>query len=66
MNLTFDHLPPEERLRLLEDIWDSIADVASVPVPPWHIAELDRRLDDPGGEATMSWDQIQPRLWKSK
>ena len=37
-------LTPEERLQLVEDIWDSLAaDVGQIPVPEWHRRELDRR-----------------------
>jgi putative addiction module component (TIGR02574 family) len=42
-----------EKILLLEDLWDSIAaQESSVPVPPSHREELDRRLaeyeKDPG------------------
>jgi putative addiction module component (TIGR02574 family) len=58
-------LPPAERLRLVEEIWDSLAVSAeSVPVPDWHQAELDRRLDDPAEEATISWEEVQASLRK--
>lgn len=56
-------LPPEQRLQLVEDIWDSLAQSeTSVPVPEWHRRELDRRLADPAEEATLSWDEVQQRL----
>lgn len=36
------HLPPEECLSLVEDIWASLAiSTKDVPVPGWHLAELD-------------------------
>ena len=57
------HLPPAERLRLVEDIWDSLAtSSADVPVPGWHREELDRRLDDPAEQATISLDALKARL----
>jgi putative addiction module component (TIGR02574 family) len=38
-------LPLEERLQLVQDIWDSIAATQDdFPVPDWHKEELDRRL----------------------
>ena len=38
-------LPADERLHLVEKIWDSLAVSAeSVPVPDWHKAELDLSL----------------------
>ena len=57
------HLPPAERLRLVEDIWDSLAaSTANVPVPDWHRAELDQRLADPAEQATISLDDLKARL----
>ncbi len=59
------NLPAAERLRLGEEIWDSLAATAeSVPVPEWHQAELDRRLDDPSEQATVSWEEVQASLRK--
>src|SRR5581483_11226760 len=38
------HLPLEERIRLVEDIWDSIAaEQQAIPLTPAQKAELDRR-----------------------
>ena len=59
------NLPAAERLRLVEEIWGSLAATAeSVPVPEWHQAELDRRLDDPSEQATVSWEEVQASLRK--
>lgn len=56
-------LPADQRLKLVEDIWDSIATSPSnVPVPEWHRAELDRRLADPAERATLGWDDVEARL----
>jgi putative addiction module component (TIGR02574 family) len=39
-------LPIDERIKLVEDIWDSIAaDQSALPLTPEQKAELDRRLD---------------------
>jgi putative addiction module component (TIGR02574 family) len=60
-------LPAEERLRLVEQVWDSlVATPESVPVPDWHKAELDRLLDDPSSEPSISWDEARARLRKMK
>ena len=57
------HLPPSERLRLVEDIWDSLAvSTNHVPVPDWHREELDRRLAEPADQATLSLDELKDRL----
>jgi putative addiction module component (TIGR02574 family) len=54
-------------LKLVQDIWDSIAaSPADVPVPEWHKAELDRRLDHPDPGANLSWDQVRERLRRPK
>lgn len=56
-------LPIDERLKLVQDIWDSIAATpADVPVPDWHKAELDRRLDHPDPGPNLTWDQVRERL----
>ncbi|CAN5138518.1 addiction module protein [soil metagenome] len=49
MNVSVDdlrQLPLSERIQLVEDLWDSIAEDASgVGLSPEQVAELDRRLD---------------------
>jgi len=56
-------LPVEERLRLVEDIWDSIAATpAAVPVPEWHKAELDRRLNEPEPGPSLTWEEVRDKL----
>jgi putative addiction module component (TIGR02574 family) len=56
-------LPVADRLELLEQIWDSIAATPEeLPVPEWHKAELDRRLDHPSPDPPLSWDEVRARL----
>jgi putative addiction module component (TIGR02574 family) len=46
MNLNIRELPVEDRIRLVEDLWDSIAqDQHALPLTPEQAAELDRRLE---------------------
>lgn len=46
MNAKLRALPVEERLKLVEDLWDSIAaDQEALPLTAEQEAELDRRLD---------------------
>ena len=46
MNAKLRELPVEERIKLVEDLWDSIAaDRKALPVTPEQRAELDRRLE---------------------
>ncbi len=55
-------LPPEERLQLVEDIWDSLAaDVAQIPVPEWHRRELDRRASNASPQHITS-EELHARL----
>jgi putative addiction module component (TIGR02574 family) len=40
-----NNLPVEDRLKLVQDLWDSIAaDTGDAPVDPKHIAEIRERL----------------------
>jgi putative addiction module component (TIGR02574 family) len=56
-SLGIDRLPVEERLALVEDIWDSIAaDSAALPLTDAQRAELDRRL----GEHETNPDDVVP------
>jgi len=60
-------LPPDERLRLVEDIWDSLAATADrMPIPDWHRQELDRRLADRTEQATLAWTDVRSRLRRAK
>ncbi len=46
MNAKLQELPVEERIRIVEDLWDSIADdQKSLPLTAEQRTELDRRLD---------------------
>ena len=60
-------LPADARLELLEEIWDSLStSPTEVPVPDWHKAELDRRLDHPAPGGPQSWDDVKARLGERK
>jgi len=46
MDAKLQELPIDERIKLVEDLWDSIAaDQKALPLTPEQKAELDRRLD---------------------
>ena len=55
----------EQRMELVEDLWDSIAALPeSVTVPEWHKAELERRLEAyhaNSGEGSP-WQDVKNRL----
>ncbi|MGZ5051011.1 MAG: addiction module protein [Methylobacter sp.] len=58
-------LPVQERIRLVELIWDSIAAVSdAVEISPALKAELERRMRafEANPEAGYSWDQVESRL----
>ncbi len=56
-------LPAEQRLRLVEQLWDSLAD-DEVPVPGWQRDELRQRKADsqtnPGRGS--SWEDVKARI----
>ena len=58
-------LPADERLKLLEDLWDSLSP-DDVPMPDWHKEELDRRLDEPAPGSGQSWDEVRAKLHDPK
>ena len=54
-------LTPDQRLELVEDIWDSLTP-DQVPLPEWHKLELDRRLDHPEPGVRKSWEEVRGSL----
>jgi putative addiction module component (TIGR02574 family) len=65
--LGIDRLSVIERMRLVEEIWDSIAaDPDSLEIPQSHKDELDRRLDEHElhPEAAASREDVMARLLK--
>lgn len=65
-------LPVQERIRLVELIWDSVAAVPeAVEISPALKAELEVRLEEfeANSEAGYSWDQVKSCLkdgsWRS-
>jgi putative addiction module component (TIGR02574 family) len=58
-------LTAEERLDLLEELWDSLAATSeAVPLTGTQRAELDRRLDDLEREGPIGipWDDVLGRI----
>ena len=56
-------LSPEQRLRLLEQLWDSLTD-DEVPLTAAQREELDKRLDEleREGPQGIPWDEVLSRL----
>jgi len=69
MNANLRKLPLNERIRLVEDLWDSIAaDQSALPLTQDQRSELDRRLDayeadgNPGRPAADVIAEIRKKL----
>jgi len=63
--IDIEKMTPEERLRLIEDLWESLRDrPEDLPLSSAHRDELDRRLDefDRGDTKTIPWDEVKRRL----
>jgi putative addiction module component (TIGR02574 family) len=64
-SLGIDRLGVEERIALVEEIWESIAaDSAAVPLTTPQRDELDRRLADQAAHPNdvLSWDEVKASL----
>lgn len=62
---SFDHLTVEERLELLERLWDSLVDTPErIPLTDAQKEELDRRLDDFERDPSIGipWDEVRKRI----
>ena len=63
--IDIDKLAPEERLKLIGDLWESLrATPDDVLLTAAQKAELDRRLDslDRGTAEVITWDEAKRRL----
>lgn len=63
--LNIGDLSPEERLRLIEELWDSLSETPeAIPLTKAQREELDRRLDDleQSGPKGIPWDQVLQRI----
>jgi putative addiction module component (TIGR02574 family) len=61
-SLGIDQLPIEERLALVEEIWDTIsADSSAVPLTDAQRAELEKRIaeDDAHPHDVVPWEQVK-------
>ena len=56
-------LTPEQRLQLIEELWDSLDD-SDVPLTASQKEELDRRLDhlEKHPDQTIPWSEVRRRL----
>lgn len=58
--LDLHRLTTDERLELLERVWDSLSESKSLPLSDSQRADLDQRLDDleREGPVGLSWDEV--------
>jgi len=58
-------LSVDERMMMIEKIWDSV-DKSAINIPDSHKRELDRRLAEyeRGETKFVTWDEIKERLAK--
>jgi putative addiction module component (TIGR02574 family) len=59
-------LPAEERLKLIEELWDSLSPADGVGLADWQRAERDRRLDALEGGTSIGrpWADLRRRFSK--
>jgi len=63
--IDIESLDFEERMRLIEVLWDSLSDDPSkIPLTRQQMKELDARLDriDAGDDAGIPWDEVLDRV----
>ena len=65
--LNIDDLSIDERLQLLEQLWESLRETSgAVPLTDAQREELDRRLDDleRSGPEGIPWEEVQRQIRK--
>lgn len=63
--IEIEKLSTEERLRLIEELWESLrSHPKAVPITDAQRQELDHRLDefDRGDVEAIPWDEVKPRI----
>jgi putative addiction module component (TIGR02574 family) len=63
--IDIDQYSVDERLRLLEEIWDSLTETPeSIPLSQAHRTELDRRISDlyRTGPVGIPWQEVLDRI----
>jgi putative addiction module component (TIGR02574 family) len=62
--LGIDRLSPEERFKLISEIWESLSPIDQTEIPESHRQELDHRLAnaDADPSAGQSWEAVRKRL----
>lgn len=58
-------MPVDERIQLVEDIWDSVVDLPdAIEIPEWHKQELNKRLEGyhKNPELGSPWEEVKKRI----
>jgi len=58
-------MPVQQRIQLVEDIWDSIAEIPeAVEIPAWHKQELEKRLEayHANPNEGSPWSEVKKRI----
>jgi putative addiction module component (TIGR02574 family) len=63
-DLGIDRMSPEDRLRLIGEIWDTLSPADQLEIPESHREELDRRLAaaDADPSTGSPWEEVRARL----
>lgn len=59
-----ESLPQEQRLDLLELLWDSLDQELQVQPPAWHLEEVERRLATEDPKAGVLWEDFKDEWLK--
>ena len=63
------HLPPQERIELVVELWDSLAP-AEIPAPEWQLDLIRDRLAElenvQPGERSVPWEAVRNRVFSDK
>ena len=65
LEIDINKLSPEERLDLIEELWDSLSeDPANIPLTEAQAKELDRRLEEMDNDSSLGipWDIVMSRI----
>jgi putative addiction module component (TIGR02574 family) len=65
--IEIDNLSTEERLELIESLWESLVqDPSNIPVTDAQKRILDQRLDEirAGDDAGIPWEEVKARITK--
>jgi putative addiction module component (TIGR02574 family) len=65
LEIDINQLSPEERLDLIEELWDSPSeDPANIPLTEAQAKELDSRLEEMDNDSSLGipWDIVMSRI----